>query len=83
MLISERVDFTGSTEDVTDRAEGMQNGELKILSRESSNMTRFVEIVAEKETAPLSYPTDPKKTYRQFGGKSNRLEQSMQPDNVK
>ena len=29
MLISERIDFTGSTEDVTDRAEGMQNDELK------------------------------------------------------
>ena len=29
MLISERFDFTGSTEDVTDRAEGMRNGELK------------------------------------------------------
>ena len=29
MLISERVNFTGSTEDVTDRAEGVRNGELK------------------------------------------------------
>ena len=29
MLISEIVDFTGSTDDVTDSAEGMQNGELK------------------------------------------------------
>ena len=29
MVISERVDFTGSTEDVTDHAEGIQNDELK------------------------------------------------------
>ena len=29
MVISEWVEFTGSTDDVTDRAEGMQNGELK------------------------------------------------------
>ena len=29
MLISEMVDFTGSTGDVTDGAEGMQIGELK------------------------------------------------------
>ena len=29
MLISEMVDFAGSTEDVTDDAEGMRSGELK------------------------------------------------------
>ena len=29
MLISERVDFTGAVEDVTDRAEGMPSDELK------------------------------------------------------
>ena len=28
MLVFERIDFTGSTEDVTDRAEGVQSDEL-------------------------------------------------------